>query len=237
MKLCPWMSRFPPCCRSSNFLLRKIGSIRPYLSDASTAKLVLFLILSKHDCCNSTLSGIHSFSLNRLQKVQNKAARLASVKENLSMLLPFWSNFTGSLLKPSSATTLPHWLSGTLRILLLLIFPNCFRSINPPELFGPATKNSWKLPKSTVNLQKTDFFGIRLLRSGTLCRYLSGTPCRYPRSKQNQNSPVWTHRPSSVYTSLFGSNIQTSKLCADIYRRLKSGWEGCCCSSIICCPK
>ena len=45
------------------------------------------------------------------------------------------------------------------------------------------------------------------------------------------------HKPWSVSTSLFGTNIQTSKLCADIYRRLKSGWEGCCCNSVICCPK
>ena len=54
---------------------------------------------------------------------------------------------------------------------------------------------------------------------------------------KSQNSPVWKQRPWSVQTSLFGSHIQTSKLCADTYRRLKSGWEGCCCSSVICCPK
>ena len=60
-------------CRSSYHHLRKIGSIRPYLSNASTAKLVSSLIFSKLDFCSSTESGLPSSSLNRLQKIQNNA--------------------------------------------------------------------------------------------------------------------------------------------------------------------
>ena len=75
-------------CGSSNFHLRKIGSIRPYLSDASTAKLVLFLILSRLDYCNSTLSGLHSSSLNRLPKVQNNAAKLVFRKRESDHVTP-----------------------------------------------------------------------------------------------------------------------------------------------------
>ena len=62
-------------CRSSYFHLRKIASFRPYLSDENIAQLVSSLILSKLDYCTSTLSGLPSSSLNRLQKVQNNAAR------------------------------------------------------------------------------------------------------------------------------------------------------------------
>ena len=62
-------------CRSSYFHLCKIASIRPYLSDESTAQLVSSLILSRLDYCNSTLSGLPSCSLNLLQKFQNNVAK------------------------------------------------------------------------------------------------------------------------------------------------------------------
>ena len=85
-------------CHSSYFHLRKIGSIRPYLSDASTArpylsdastaKLVSSLILSRLDCCNSTLSGLPFSSLKRLQKVQNNAARLVLRKRKSDHATP-----------------------------------------------------------------------------------------------------------------------------------------------------
>ena len=63
-------------CRSSYFHLRKIASIRPYLSDASTAQLVSFPILSRLDCCSSALTGLPTSSQIQLQTVQNNAARL-----------------------------------------------------------------------------------------------------------------------------------------------------------------
>ena len=74
-------------CRSSYFHLRKIGSIRRYLSDANTAKLVSSLILSRLDHCTSTLSGLPS-SLKRLQKVQNKSARLVLSKRKSDHVTP-----------------------------------------------------------------------------------------------------------------------------------------------------
>ena len=75
-------------CRSSYFHLRKIGSIRPYLSDESTAQLVSSLILSRLDYCNSTLSGLPSCLLNRLQMVQNNAARLVLRKRKSDHVTP-----------------------------------------------------------------------------------------------------------------------------------------------------
>ena len=75
-------------CRSSYFHLRKIASIRPYLSDESTAQLVSSLILSRLDYCSSTLSGLPSCSLNRLQKVQNNAARLVLRKQKSDHVTP-----------------------------------------------------------------------------------------------------------------------------------------------------
>ena len=93
-------------CRSSYFHLSKIASIRPYLSDESTAQLVSSLILSRLDYCNSTLSGFPSSSLNRLQKVQNNVARLVLGKRKLDHVIPLLEKL--------------HWLPVEARILSLI---------------------------------------------------------------------------------------------------------------------
>jgi hypothetical protein len=62
--------------RSVNFELRRIGSIRKYLSDTAAQTLVSAFILSRIDYCNSLLYGCPQYLLNRVQKLQNNAARL-----------------------------------------------------------------------------------------------------------------------------------------------------------------
>ena len=97
-----YLSLVTSLCRSSYFHLRKIASIRPYLSNENTAQLVSSLILSRLDYCNSTLSGLPPCSLNRLQKVQNNAARLVLRKRKSDHVTP--------LLKKL------HWLPAEARI-------------------------------------------------------------------------------------------------------------------------
>ena len=158
-------------CRSSYFHLRKIGFNRAYFSNESTAKLVLSLFLSRLDYCNSTLSGLPSSSLNRLQKVQNNAARLALRKRKSDDVTP--------LLKQL------HWLPTKARIhnkIATLAFRHFEKSLAPYlselfQIYQPTQtlrscneKNSWKFPKTILNLQETDFSAIRLLWSGTLFR-------------------------------------------------------------------
>ena len=62
--------------RTANFELRHINSIRHYLSVQATKTLVSAFVLLRLDYCNSLLSGCHQYLLNKLQKVQNNAARL-----------------------------------------------------------------------------------------------------------------------------------------------------------------
>ena len=62
--------------RSANFELRRISSIRHLLSTDSTKNLVSAFVLSCLDYCNSLLSGCPQYLLNKLQEVQNNAARL-----------------------------------------------------------------------------------------------------------------------------------------------------------------
>ena len=57
-------------------LLRRIGKIRFFLSTDAANKLAVSLILSRLDHCNSLLAGLSDNKLNKLQRIQNHAARL-----------------------------------------------------------------------------------------------------------------------------------------------------------------
>ena len=62
--------------RSANFELRRISSIRHLQSTDPTKTLVSAFVRSRLDYCNSLLFGCPQYLLNKLQKVQNNAARL-----------------------------------------------------------------------------------------------------------------------------------------------------------------
>ena len=62
--------------RSANFELRRISSIRHLLSTDVTKTLVSAFVLSRLNYCNSLLFGCPQYLLNKLQKVQDNAARL-----------------------------------------------------------------------------------------------------------------------------------------------------------------
>lgn len=62
--------------QSANYQLRRIGSIRRFLTKDSATTLVCALILSRMDYCNSLLYNCHDYLLNNLQIIQNSAARM-----------------------------------------------------------------------------------------------------------------------------------------------------------------
>jgi hypothetical protein len=63
-------------CRTAYLSIRQISSIRRYLTVEATKTLVCALVLSRLDYCNSLLAGCPKYVIDRLQKVQNSAARL-----------------------------------------------------------------------------------------------------------------------------------------------------------------
>ena len=65
-------------CRSGYYHLRNIGHIRRYLTNDATQSLVNGLVASRLDYCNALLSGLHQTSINKLQRVQNTAARIVT---------------------------------------------------------------------------------------------------------------------------------------------------------------
>ena len=65
-------------CRSCYIQLRDISQIRPYITQDYAAILVHSLVVSKLDGMNSILCGIPEYLIQRLQLVQNNAARLVT---------------------------------------------------------------------------------------------------------------------------------------------------------------
>ena len=65
-------------CKTAFFELRRISTIRHYLSIDATITLVVSLVLSRIDYCNSLLAGLPLSLISKLQRIQNCAARLCS---------------------------------------------------------------------------------------------------------------------------------------------------------------
>ena len=63
-------------CRAAYIELRRISSIRHFLSVDATKTLMCSLVLSKLDYCNSLLSSSPQYLIQLFQKVQNTAARI-----------------------------------------------------------------------------------------------------------------------------------------------------------------
>lgn len=63
-------------CKSCYSQLRQIGRIRQYLTIDATKSVINSLVTSRLDYCNSLLNGLPKTVLNKLQIVQNTAARI-----------------------------------------------------------------------------------------------------------------------------------------------------------------
>ncbi len=77
-------------CRGALAGIRKIGQIRHYLNQDSTARLVHAFVTSKLDACNSLLFNLPDRDIAKIQHVQNTAARLvlrASRRQHITPLL------------------------------------------------------------------------------------------------------------------------------------------------------
>ena len=70
-------------CRMRYVGLSEISKIRPYLSDEATKALVVALVLSKLECNNALLYKISKFLQNKLQSVQNNAARVICYEKKI----------------------------------------------------------------------------------------------------------------------------------------------------------
>ena len=63
-------------CQTAYYELKRISSIRRYLTEDAAKQLVTSCVLSRLDYCNSLLMGTPNTVIQPMQKVQNTAARL-----------------------------------------------------------------------------------------------------------------------------------------------------------------
>ena len=84
-------------CRSLNIPIRKITSIRRYLSNTAVRTLVQLIVFDRLDYCNSVCVGLPMNRLQRLQLILNSAARVisqtkrAQSTELVSLYIGYWT--------------------------------------------------------------------------------------------------------------------------------------------------
>ena len=111
-------------CKNLYFQVRKISSIRKYINHNVAKALVTTLILSRIDYCNSLLAGLPKQQLQRLQNLQNNAARLITSKRKRDHVTPMLIEL--------------HWLNINDRICykICLFCFKCLNNMAPEYLTG-----------------------------------------------------------------------------------------------------
>ena len=154
-------------CKGAWYVIQKIGRIHPYLSQEFCERLVHTFVSSKLDSYNSILYGLPVTELNKLQRVQNAAARLISRAPKSHHITPVLQQL--------------HWLPYKDRIsfkLLLLTF-KALHGLAPiyiSELIKPYNP-SRSLRSSTLNYL---FLSLTLQPTGTDVSLLSLQNCGTP---------------------------------------------------------
>ena len=123
------------CC---NFALSKLGRIRKFVDEATCKRAIHALVIGRVDYCNSLLTGCPVSTIGKLQRLQNRAARL--------VLCPGY-RWQGEVIHTAPLLRQLHWLPIDLRIkfkLCCLVF-KCIRGLAPDylrSLIQPATRQS-----------------------------------------------------------------------------------------------
>ena len=75
-------------CKKATNSIRSIGRIRKYLTKENLKLLVNALVISRLDYCNSILYGLPKQELDKLQRIQNTAARLITGTKHYESIKP-----------------------------------------------------------------------------------------------------------------------------------------------------
>ncbi len=78
-------------CKTAFFHLKIISKLRPMLSMSNTEMLINAFMTSRLDYCNALLSGCSAHLINKLQMVQNSAARVLTRTRKYDHISPVMS--------------------------------------------------------------------------------------------------------------------------------------------------
>ena len=102
-------------CKSSYFHLRNLSSIRIYLTTNAAHTIVHALISSRLDYCNALLYGLPKYLVDRLQHVQNSAARVVTFTGKFDHIPPVLIDL--------------YWLPVYYRLIFKLLF-SLYKALN-----------------------------------------------------------------------------------------------------------
>ena len=110
-------------CKSSFYHLRNIAKIRKFISVETTEIIVHAFVSSKLDNCNSLLFGLPHKLLNKLQSVQNAAARIITLSRKHDHITPILVKL--------------HWLpiESRIKYKILLLTYKALHGISPMNSF------------------------------------------------------------------------------------------------------
>ena len=114
-------------CRAGWSFIYRIGKIRSYLDEQAILKLIHAFMTSRSDSCNSHLIGLPTNDINRLQRLQNAAARLVCRVKRHEHITPILQSV--------------HWLPVSQRIINnthILTF-KALHNLATPYMTGPCS--------------------------------------------------------------------------------------------------
>ncbi|XP_071795570.1 uncharacterized protein [Asterias amurensis] len=161
-------------CRSVNFSLRNLSRIRMYIDKPTCHAAVRALVTSHLDNANSLLYGISSVDCQRLQRLQNRAAKLIYQAKKYDRVTPILHDL--------------HWLTVSNRInfkILTLVF-KCLNTASAPSYLT-----------DLIQLYKPN----RYLRSSTDTRLLAIPKTRTTTGEKSFHAAapkLWNDLPHSI---------------------------------------
>ena len=137
-------------CKASHYHLRSLRHIRRSLSTDMAISIAVAMVQSRLDYCNSLLYGISAFNINKLQQVQNLAAKIAlndwhlPSQELLSQLhwLPVHSRIKFKISSLTFKLLAENQPANLRSIITPYVPPRLLRSSDKSLLVQPPTRTS-----------------------------------------------------------------------------------------------